>query len=510
MMLGGCTMPKEPLSNIDTAWLRMEDASHPMMITMAMVFDAPLDVERLRATFKDRLLRFWRFRQCVVQPKQSSGRPYWEDDPEFDLDFHLQPISLRLPGDEAALRDVISELMSTQLDFSKPLWQFHLVEEYGEGWALVGRVHHCLADGPALLHILVSMTEDDRRDAWPAAEREEVRVPRDRSPAATTLGATVWVTETLAQEGVKILRNPLHLLSLARLGTGSVSALSRMLFRSPDPKTAFRGKLESAKRAAWSAPVALADVKAIGRVAGGTINDVMLAATTGALRRYLQSRGEPVDGLTIRAGLSVNLRSPEAEPELGNQAGALLVSLPIGTAHPLKRLCEVKRTMDDLKSSPEGTMIYGLLNALGMAPAETQDALVESYCTRDTAMMANVPGPRKTIHLAGAPLETLLFWVPAFGGVGLNLNVVSYAGQIRLGVATDKGLVPNPEMIVAEFQVEFEALQASAGELEAERAADAVSEDPIEAMSAMLDDAVRTLDAILEHKESGKRGLPID
>jgi diacylglycerol O-acyltransferase len=496
-------MPTEPLSNIDTAWLRMEDASHPMMITMALAFGPPLDVERLRATFTDRLLRFRRFRQGVAQPKESSGRPYWQDDPQFDLDFHLQPIPLRPPGDEAALRDVISELMSTQLDFSRPLWQFHLVEEYGEGWALVGRVHHCLADGPALLHVLVSMTDDDCRDPWPAAERLEVRAPRDRSLAATTLGAAVWAAETLSQQGVEILRNPLHLLSLARLGTGSASALRRMLFRSPDPETAFKGKLGSAKRAAWSVPVALADVKAIGRVSGGTVNDVMLAATTGALRRYLQRRGESVDGLTIRAGLSVNLRSPEAELEPGNQAGAMLVSLPIGMAHPLERLFEVKRTMDALKSSPEGAMIYGLLNALGMAPAETQAALVESFCTRDTAMMANVPGPRETIHLAGAPLETLLFWVPALGGVGLNLNIVSYAGQVRLGVATDEGLVPDPEVIVAEFQVEFEALQASAGELEAEHLVGAASEDSIEAMSAMLDEAVRTLDAMLERKESG-------
>jgi hypothetical protein len=118
-------------------------------------------------------------------------------------------------------------------------------------------------------------------------------------------------------------------------------------------------------------------------------------------------------------------------------------------------------------------------------------------------MMANVPGPGATIHLAGAPLETLLFWVPAFGGVGLNLNVVSYAGQIRLGVATDKGLVPNPEMIAAEFQVAFEALQASANKLEAERAATVVSESPVMAMSAMLDDAVRTLDEMLEQKGDG-------
>jgi diacylglycerol O-acyltransferase len=497
-------MPKEPLSSIDTAWLRLEDRSHPMMITAAITFGAPLDAERLKATFRDRLLCYRRFRQRVIQPRQASGRPYWEEDPDFDLGFHLQPLSLRPPGDEAALRDAISELMSTQLDFSRPLWQFHLIEEYGDGWALVGRVHHCLADGPSLLHSLASLTRDDGPDPWPSAEREEVRASQDRSVAATALGATVSATGALAQQGARILRHPLYLLSLARSGTGSASALSRMLFRLPDPQTAFRGKLGPAKRAAWSAPVSLADVKNTGRVVGGTVNDVMLAATSGALRQYLQSRGDPVEGLTIRAGLSVNLRSPETEPEPGNQAGALLVPLHLGIADPLERLFTVKRTMDDLKSSPEATVVYGLLNALGMAPTETQDALVESYCTRDTAMMANVPGPGETIHLAGAPLETLLFWVPAFGAVGLNLNFISYAGWIRLGIATDKGLVPDPDRIVAEFEAEFEALQAAAGELEAKGANDAAGEGSIEAMSAMLDDAVRALDALLERRESSK------
>ena len=148
-------MTMEPLSNIDIAWLRMEGASHPMMITMVMTFGAPLDPGRLKAIFEARLLQFRRFRQRVIQPTQPYARPYWQDDPGFDLDYHLQTVSLQSPGDDAVLRDLISELMSTQLDLSRPLWQFHLVEDYGEGWALVGRVHHCLADGPALLHVLV-------------------------------------------------------------------------------------------------------------------------------------------------------------------------------------------------------------------------------------------------------------------------------------------------------------------------------------------------------------------
>jgi WS/DGAT/MGAT family acyltransferase len=313
-----------------------------------------------------------------------------------------------------------------------------------------------------------------------------------------SLEATIRATEAMAREGAKIMRNPMRLFSLARLGRGSTRALSKLLLRPPDPKTAFRGKLGTEKRVAWSVPIPLTDVRATGCLVDGTVNDVMLAAITGGLRRYLQSCGEQVDGLCIRTGLSVNLRSAEEEIGLGNHAGAFLVSLPIGVDHPLDRLSEVKRAMDALKNSPEGTMVYGLLNALGKAPPEIQEELVASYCTRETAMTANVAGPAERLNLAGAPLDMLMFWVPAFGGVGLNLNIVSYAGKIRLGVASDRGLVPYPERIIDEFLVELNALQALADEPEAESVDGAVSEDSFEALSAMLDDAARTLDEILE------------
>jgi diacylglycerol O-acyltransferase len=491
-------MPREPLSTIDAAWLRMEDPSHPMMISMAMTFGPSLDLERLRATLAERMLSIRRFRQRAVQPRGSSGRPYWDDHADVDLDYHLRPISLRPPGDEAALRDVISELMSIQLDSTRPLWQFHLVEEYGEGWALVGRVHHCLADGPALMHVLLALTDSEDGMSRPFATPEV-----SAEPGQGMSGFAGHITEVLVQEGLGVLRHPTRALSLTRLGTGAVASLHKLVMRPHDPETVLRGTLGAAKRAAWSAPMALDEIKAVGRLVGGTVNDVMVAASAGALRRYLQGRGEPVDGLTIRAGLSVDLRSHGDAPELGNHAGAVLVGLPIGVADPLERLVEVKREMDALKRSPEGALVRGLLSALGQAPPDAQDALVEAYCTRDTAVMANVPGPRHGIQLAGARLETLLFWVPAFGRVGLGLNIMSYAGQVRLSVATDQGLVPDPETIVEAFRVELDALEALAGQPEGERV---VVESSIHQMSTMLDEALRTLDAMLERKEGGQRG----
>ena len=477
-------MATETLSSIDRAWLRMEDPTHPMMITVLLVFGAPIEFERLQAVVSDRLLRYPRFRQRVVQDQEQVE---WQDAPALDLGQHLRQTSLPAPADEGALRAVVGELMSQQLDFSRPLWQFHLIGPYGSGCALVGRVHHCLADGPALLQVLLALTDGQPDLPLPDTLFEE--------PAA---GIVAQGTELLVRKGFNILSNPFRLRGLARLGTGTMAAMGKLLWRSPDPDTIFRGRLGVPKQVAWSRPVPLAEVKAAGRGVGGTVNDVMLAAATGALRRYLVARGEPVQGLTIRAGLSVNLREPNGYTLLGNRAGAVLVDLPVGLDSATERLRQIKRNMDQVKSSPEASVVWALMNALGNAPAGTQQMLVETYCTRETAVIANMPGPEDVVSLAGAPLSALIFWVPALGGTGLCLSIASYAGQVWFAVGADQGLIPDPEELVGGFHAEFEVLQHTVQEPARARVQATTNKDVVEAMNAMLDEAIAKVDELLE------------
>jgi diacylglycerol O-acyltransferase len=488
-------MTREALSSIDRAWLRMEDPTHPMMITVLLVFDAPIEFEQLQAVLERRLLQFPRFRQRVVQPREDGDSAAWEDDPSFDLDHHLRQTSLPAPADEGELRAAVGQLVSKQLDFSKPLWQFHLIGPYGAGCALVGRVHHCLADGPALMHVLLALT-----DTEPNAPLLVTPAQASQASPEPARGTAAQLTELLVQQGFSILFNPVRWRSLARLGTGTITAMSKLLWRSSDPRTIFKGRLGVPKQVAWSTPVPLTEVKAVGSAVGGTVNDAILAAATGALRRYLASHGQPVGGLTIRAGLSVNLRAPDVEPSFGNLAGAVLIDLPVGLDSALDRLQQVKRHMDLIKASPEASVVWVLLNALGKAAPEVQDALVHAYCTRDTAVIANVPGPGETVYLAGAPLSSLMFWVPALGGTGLCLSTVSYAEQVWFGASTDQSLVPDPEEVIAGFHSEFTALQRATQVLAAERDGMTVREDTIVAMNTMLDEALAKVDALLKEK----------
>jgi len=497
-------MTRQRLSAVDTVLLRAEDPTNPMMVTGVLIFGAPIDFERLRETIESRLLRFATFRQRVVQPRLPWSTPYWEDDPDFDLGHHLQRVTLPPPGGQAALQEIVSQLASTPLDFSRPLWQLHLVENYSDdstassqdtpiqdGCALICRLHHSVADGVAAVHLLLSLTDPDPQVAEPARppeSQDETDAPV--GPSHSNLGSGYRAARWLVGQGLGLLVHPLRIVDMARLGAEATTTLVELALSPPDPDTSLKGDLGATKRAAWSAPVPLEDVKTIGRRLGGTVNDVLLTAMTGALRRYLEGREESPDAVSMRAAVPVDLRAPGAEGELGNHIGFVFLSLPVEIADSAERLRELRRRMDRHKDSLEAPLSLALLKVLGVVPSSMQADLVEFLGTKATTLMTNVIGPRERLYLAGAPLEALMFWVPQAGGVGVGVSVLSYAGQVRLGVFTDVGLVPDPEAIIAGFHAEFEALLKLASE-----AGEPLS---VRKLFATLEDTLAELDAILD------------
>jgi WS/DGAT/MGAT family acyltransferase len=456
-------MAKKPVSSVDTAWLRMEDPTNLMMITGVMVFGAPMDYERLKLTVEERLLQFDRFRQRVVVT--TTGRYCWEDDPDFDLSYHLPRAKLPAPGDQATLQELTSLLASTQLDHNKPLWQVHLIEEYGDGCALICRLHHCIGDGLALVHVLLSLTDAEPDAPWPVFlptgkhRSRRRRLDTILQPPRAMLKSTCRLTGALTEQCQEIRADPSRAADLVRTGGRASYALGRLAAYWPDPKTIFKGSLSVGKQTAWSAPIPIGDIKAVGKDLGGTINDVLLTAMSGALRRYLQSRNQKVDHLNFRAVVPVNLRKPGKEEELGNKFGLVFLSLPIGIADPQQRLQELKRRMDALKGSLEAPVAFGILTTIGASPEPIQELVVKFFGSKGTGVMTNVVGPQEELYLAGAPLESLMFWVPQSGRLGLGVSILSYNDQVWMGVITDRGLVPDPEKIIGGFEAEFTALR---------------------------------------------------
>ncbi len=467
----------EPLSNVDAAWLGMEDPTNLMMVTGILTFNEVVELEAIKEVLRKRFLKFDRFTQRIVQNRLPLTAPYWEDDADFDLNAHVHRIALPAPGDQTALQELVSDLMSTPLDFTKPPWQMHLVENFGDGCAIVVRLHHAVADGMALIYVLLSLTDmtpEASLNHPPLAEKPQRENERGGmlgalfKQAAATVRTTRRVTGRVLDEGWETLNNPSRAVELAIQGTDTAVAAGRLVFRTPDPPTLFRGELGVAKRAAWSKPLSLKEVKTIKNVTGSTVNDVLIAAMVGGLRRYLLARNQPVDGLNFRAAVPVNLRKQEEMGTLGNKFGIVYLSLPVGVADPFERLQLVHKRMEQLKNTPEAMVAIGILNAIGMSPPELQAQSVSMFASKATAVMTNVPGPPIPLYLAGKKIENLMFWVPQAGRVALGISILSYAGKVYLGVNTDTGLVPNPDEIIDGFYEEFDALLALARQVEAQ------------------------------------------
>ncbi len=457
-------MTTEIFTPVDAAWLHMDQPSNLAMIAGVMMFDTPLDFERLRGLIESRLLIYDRFRQRVKEPLLGLGLPRWETDPAFDMDYHLQRMTLAAPGDEAALQQLAGRLMSVPLDRRHPLWQFHLVDGYGSGSAVIARLHHCIADGLALVQVLLSMT-DASPDSAPLAEAAApppAASPLENlfAPVNRVVETTVTTAESVLQAGLLTLAHPSRLVDAAKLGALGVLAASKLLLINPDRPTLFKGKCGVSKRAVWSQPIPLADIKALAHSLHGTVNDVLLAAVTGALRRYLEAKDQPVAGLNIRAMVPVSIRPPDRLNQLGNQFGLVILSLPVGARDPVQRLLVLKQRMDDIKGTPEALVAFGLLGGMGVTPAQVEDLLVRFFAAKVSAVMTNVPGPRETIYLAGQPLKRIMFWVPQPGNLSLGVSIISYAGEVVVGVATDEGLVPDPDQIIAAFDDEVAHLKA--------------------------------------------------
>ncbi len=461
------------MSNADNFWLCMDDPTNLMVITAFMEFEGPVDLKRLRATIENRLSSFPRFRQRVVRPVSGMGAAAWERDPHYDIRSHIRRVALPPPGGKAELQEMVSDLMTTPLDPYKPLWQVHLIENYGAGSVILFRIHHCIADGIALVYVLLAAADREPDAPWP---EEPPKLQRRHSsfdwsrPLAGLVRNVQEAAETTRKLGQKVaeeIRNsmfhPDHLLDLARMGsqvsTDGSKVLSKLLLMHSDPKTAFKGSLGVRKTAAWTDPVPLETIKRVGRaIQGATINDVLISSVSGAMRRYLETRNYPVNKLDLRVLVPVNIRKPGTEVDLGNKFSLVFLPLPVYIEDPVIRLKEVKRRMDALKGSSDAAVIFGLLSLVGVMPPGLAKNILPFFSDKASGVLTNVPGPREPLYFAGEKISNIMFWVPRAGNIGLGISILSYDGRVTMGIAADEGLMPDAEVLLEGFEAEFEQM----------------------------------------------------
>ncbi len=458
---------RERISGVDTAWLRMEHPTNLMMIVGVMMFEQRVDVRVVKRILERRFLAFRRFRQRAAV---DAAGAWWEDAGDFDIDRHVHRVSLPRRAGKVELEALVSKLASTPLDFSRPLWEFHLVDNYLGGAALITRIHHCYADGIALIQVMLSLTHETAAGSLrlePLVADEPDRDEADfweqlLKPVTGALGAAAGLGRSIVEQGRGLADNPQVAVGAvqeaARKGIGFATEVGRLALMGNDAPTRFKGALGERKRVAWAEPLPLDEVKVVGKALGCSINDVLLSMAAGALRDYLMDKGDAVDGLEIRVIVPVNLRPAGKSRSLGNKFGLVFLDLPIGMAHPLERLYEVRRRMLALRGSYQPIIALGLLSAVGYGPRALQQQVTALLGNSASAVMTNVPGPQTPLYFAGKRIGELDFWVPQSGGIGMGVSILSYDGRIQFGVITDAGLVPDPDAIVGRFADEFNKL----------------------------------------------------
>ncbi len=468
----------ERMSKVDTAWLRMDSAANLMMIVGVWQLAPGVSHAAVCERIEGSLLKYPRFRQRVMEDAAGAT---WVEDRKFELVHHVVAEKLPPSGNqEPALQERVAELAMQPLDRKRPLWQIHLVEDYTgadgvKGSAMIVRIHHCIADGIALISVTMSMVDG----GTPPPERPK--------KAGLADAPEDWITDTLLKPFTDITVKALGALgestarSLGMLGdpkgmqrgmekgwghsVDATKVLLQLLSDSAalalmpdDSKTRLKGQPAGVKKVAWCHPIPLDEVKAVGKALNCSINDVLLSCVAGALGEYLQSMGDDVAGQEIRAMVPVNLRPLDQAHKLGNRFGLVPLVLPIGVANPIERVYEVRRRMAALKGSYQPLLAFSLLAVAGLLIKPAQDMMLNLFSKKTTAVMTNVPGPREKLKFCGATLEQSLFWVPQSGDVGLGVSILSYGGGVQFGVITDTALCPEPQRIIDEFVPEFAKL----------------------------------------------------
>ena len=453
---------REAMSKVDTAWLRMERPTNLMMITGVLMFAERLELADLKKLIAERFLAFPRFRQKAVD---SATGAHWEVDADFDLDWHVVLTALPGKADQTTLETLVSQLASTALDHSKPLWKFHLVETYNGGSALISRIHHCYADGIALVQVMLSLTDISRDPkphtalprAWLGDDGHKV-TKRFFDPAMQQFDRAMKMGGKVVEKSLEMYRDPGLAGMLAKEGGEIARELGHVLLLPDDPETPLKCELGVSKRCAWAEPLPLEEVKTIARALGCTVNDVLLAAVAGALRAYLLEQGFDPAGNSIRATVPVNLRPLEHAKKLGNHFGLVFLDLPIHEDNPLRRLQHVAGSMLQIKSSRQAVMTFGVLAALGMAPPAVQKMALELFSKKGTAVATNVPGPQMPLYMAGAQVSDMMFWVPQTGSIGVGISILSYNGRVHFGLISDAKCIARPQPVIDRFAPEFEKL----------------------------------------------------
>ena len=440
----------ERMSTLDAGFYFVEHQNVPMHIGSLAIFDGPAPAHaELLALYEAKLPLVRRYRQIVRTPPVPLFRPYWSDDQDFDLGYHLRHAAVPRPGRPEQLREMSARILAQRLDRSRPLWEAWFLEGIKGGrWAILSKVHHAMVDGIGGADLMAALFEvgPDPAPPRPAPPWE----PRPGPSAAEVIAGGVvdtvtWPLQQLAGLPSLLLRRLPSRDELLHFGRGLTGSARRLTVPSA---SSLNGPISPHRRWTWTT-ASLDQVKKIRRARNVTVNDVVLAVITTGFRELLQARGELEDGLVVRALVPVSLRGENEHQPVSNQISAVLANLPVSEPDPVRRLELLHEQMGDLKRSSQAVGAELLTGILGVA-APALLALGSRAAFRVPqplvqAVTTNVPGPRFPLFILGRQMVELYPYVPIGDNVRLGLAVFSYLDTFSFGITADRA-VPESDL----------------------------------------------------------------
>ena len=439
------------LSSVDVSFLTNESASSHMHVGGILIFEGPPPgYDDLLDHIRGRLHLVPRFRQKLAHPPVQTGRPFWVDDPNFNLTYHVRHSALPAPGSEEQLRRMAARVFSQQLDRTKPLWELWLVQGLTrKRFAVITKTHHALVDGVSGVDIATVLF--DTKPVPEPAEPDHDWVP-DPEPSGASLavkgvegllGTPVGVARRLEQA----IRHPqatLRQMAEAVEGVGEIG----WAFANPAPKVPLNVDIGSHRRFVWVRSD-LAQMKRVKDALGGTVNDVVLAVVAGGVRDWLHGRGIRTEGLELRAQVPVSIRAEDERGQLGNRLAAMRAPLPVYIADPIRRLHAVTQAMQGLKQSNQalGAEMITRFNDFAPPTLLAQAARINFSTRLFNLVVTNVPGPQIPLYVLGRELEDIfpVGFLPPHQA--LFVAIMSYNGGINFGLLADYDSIDDVEVI---------------------------------------------------------------
>lgn len=429
------------LSSIDASFLTNEKGASHMHIGAVVIFDGPPpSYDELVDHINSRLHLVPRYRQKLATPPAETGRPFWVDDPSFNITYHVRHAALPAPGHEAQLRRRVARVFSQRLDRSKPLWELWLVQGLeGKRFALISKTHHALVDGVSGVDIATVLFDFGPTTEPPTSEHVWEPQPE---PTGTELAAKG--VEGLARTPLRIarrlesaVRHPNTTLSEAKDAIEGVTDVAGAL-ASPAPSVPLNTQIGPHRRFIWHR-AQLDDFKEIKRELGGTVNDVVLSVVSGALRSWLQTRGVDTDELELRALVPISIRTENQHGELGNQIAAMRGPLPVSYEDPVQRLRAVCDGMAHVKTSKQavGAEVISRFNDFAPPTLLAQASRLNFSTRLFNLIVTNIPGPQFPLYLLGRELQDIfpIAFLPE--NHALAIAIMSYNGGINFGLLAD-------------------------------------------------------------------------